>query len=70
MTTRPPTGLFSRLRFLWRRFRCPHSRRFTFFPGNVYSDLDNTTDMGSMYHGVKVLYCMDCGETWSEHYDE
>lgn len=73
MTNRPPPGLFRRLLFLWRRFWCPHSRVFVFFPGYDMGDVVWERDgrgMGLLTRGARVNCCQDCGETWGENYAE
>ena len=69
MTNRPPLDLFRRLLFVWRRFWCPHSRVFVFFPGPAWSRC-NGEPQERIEHGARVTCCQDCGETWGENCDE
>lgn len=65
MTNRPPSGLFQRLRFLWRRFRCPHKRTFAIYPRDIRLKKDGKV-VGNKTFGYKLECCMECGKTFGE----
>jgi hypothetical protein len=67
MSNRPPTGLCRRLRFLWRRFRCPHSHVFQFHPElRCWVRHDGTRRR--LTDNPRVYCCVACGQTWGENW--
>ena len=60
---------FMRLSRKIQKLFCRHDRTFTFYPEEVWWELDGQTQ-GRMNHGASIIGCMDCGKMWAKNYAE
>ena len=67
MTNKPPTGLFRRCLFVWRRLRCRHVHVVFWYPKDFFTFERVKDEWDVPKDFMRMLYCVDCGATWGEN---